>query len=240
MKTRVRDLDFDHSVAVYGAGGGSPAVLMRAQTAPSAESFTTFAALDSDVQGWSAGYYYVRSMVAAEWKGSLWSSVLVYAVDGDTPVTAVKRLPGGDKRFRPLGEFEAVETIERAVAEHDAYRASAQPAPRARPRLWASTGTGPVFPVSIGNSVPLGLPDLVVLGDGPGVAAGTSFALVPFDDAHPAPSPERPPVIVDVYPLAGSDPERVRHDILSGRRRPAMRLTVGSRRDILGEEIGEE
>jgi hypothetical protein len=235
MKTRVRDLDFDHSVAVYGAGGGSPAVLMRAQTAPSAESFTTFAVLDSDVQGWSAGYYYVRSMAAAEWKGSPWSSVLVYAVDGDTPITAVKRLPG-DKRFQPLGEFEAVETIERAVAEHDAYRASAEPASRVRPRLWASAGTGPVFPVSIGNSALLGLPDLVMLGDGPGVAAGTSFALVPFDEAHPTPSPDGPPVIVDVYALTGSDPERVRRDILSGRRRPAMRLTVGSRRDIAGEE----
>lgn len=106
MSTRVSDLDFDHSVGVYGGVAGHGAVLLRTAERLDGQQGATFAVLDEDSQGFEAGYFYVIATAKAVLPSGWWATLLLYSVEPTMPVTKIKHGTTAKRYFHGVGEFE--------------------------------------------------------------------------------------------------------------------------------------
>lgn len=248
----IRELDFLYPVAVYAGGDQDGAAELFTAVEITELHAAGFAEVRVANGGFDAGYYYVMARAQGEIDGRWWASmVLVYAVDGDRPVTIVKKGTGTAKYFRPIGEFDAVRDID--VAQNKQLKSEDSRAELAETQrlkgeaidagvtLWATDDSeyGARFPVSIYDQAsPEHLPIVMVLRDSePGGPRPGPFYLQPFDSEQREPSMDAAPAPFDIYRTEKLESEReLAVALKSGRRKPCARWTIGSHADICGKD----
>jgi hypothetical protein len=114
MKTVVDDLEFDHSVTLYGGPSPYEATEFATATAMTASHSSTFALLRSATNGFVEGFYYIVLRAEATYAGEWWASTLLYAVTPGTAIARADHAPSDKRHFRGIAEFDAAASLEQA------------------------------------------------------------------------------------------------------------------------------